>query len=372
MYPSSRKGTDVAQQGSVYQRTDGYWTASIRVGSKKIVRYAKSERDASRKLQELLRLHHQGTLAQPTKLTLGDWVRQWLADLDVRPSTERTYDQVLTPVLRGVGHVRLDKLTPAILSLAYSMLARDGMGARRLQLSYGYLKSCLERAVDLEILGRNPLLKVRRPKWEWQPKTYWTVDEASRFVRTCAESDRRWAPLFAVLTTCGLRISEALGLTWADVDLQGRTLRVERALVWAGGTYRVGPVKTKAALRAVSLTDAAVEALNRLPRPINRDQGVFRSVHGNPPRVDQLHKPLAVLCADGGAPKINVHGLRHVAGTLAMRALKDAHSVQRRLGHSHVSITMAIYGYPTRSDSEVAHAVDGLLAGDSRGGLPAL
>ena len=351
------------QQGSVYQRGDGYWVASIRVGGKKVVRYGRTERDATRKLHELLKQYHRGTLAQPTKLTLDAWVQQWLCDLDLRPAAQRAYQQVLTPVLQDLGHVRLDKLTPVSLSLTYSKLARQGMGARQLQLSHGYLRSSLERAVDLEILGRNPMRKVHRPKWEPKPRTYWTIEEASRFVGACLESKRRWAPLFTVLTTCGLRISEASGLTWAEIDRQARTLRIERAVVWCGSEYTIGPVKTKAARRTVTLPDAAIEALHRLPRPIDREQPVFRGPSGNPPRPDQLHKPLATLCKHAGVPRINVHGLRHVAAALAVRALGDFHAVQRRLGHSHVSVTMGIYAYATRSDAEVARAVDGLLAG---------
>ena len=121
----------MAQQGSVYQRGDGYWVASVRVGSKKVVRYGKTEKDATRKLHELRKHYYQGTLAQPTKLTLDAWVQQWLCDLDLRPAAQRAYQQVLTPVLQDLGHIRLDNLTPVDLTLTYSKLARQGIGGRQ-------------------------------------------------------------------------------------------------------------------------------------------------------------------------------------------------------------------------------------------------
>jgi integrase len=352
---------DVAQQGSVYRRGDGYWVASIRLGNKKVVRYAKTEKDATLKLRDLIKDQHVGALAQPTKVTLDEWVAQWLAEATLRPSTVRSYRQVLTPVLNDVGSLRLDKLTPALLSSTYAKLAKQGMGARRRQLSHGYLKGCLERAVELEILGRNPMAKVRRPKWEPRQRRYWTAEQTTRFLQNC-ESDRGpWSPLFTVLTTCGLRFSEAIGLTWHDVDLEHKTLQVNRALVWVGGTRYPGEPKSKAGYREIALTRLAIAAFQRLERG-DAEESIFVGPRsGHAPRPDALRKPLIKLCAQAGVPYVNIHGLRHVHAALALRATGDAHAVQKRLGHSHVTTTIGIYGYATHTDSDVAAAFDGLV-----------
>jgi integrase len=209
-----------SRDGSLYQRADGYWVASISVGGgKRIVRYAKTHAEAVRKLQNLNKGQIKGTLSAPTQITLNEWVQGWIADRALRPSTVRVYTNTLTPVLDQIGSTRLDKLTPLQLSTTFAKLGRNGMGARQLQLGHGYLKGCLQRAVDLEILSRNPMSKVERPKWEPKSRTYWTVEQAADFIATCEHANSHWAPLFTVLATCGLRISEALGLMWSDVDL---------------------------------------------------------------------------------------------------------------------------------------------------------
>jgi integrase len=356
-----------SQEGSLYQRADGYWVASVSVGGgKRVVRYGKTRAEAVRKLQALSSEHVRGTLTLPTQTTLEVWVQTWMADRSLRPSTLRVYTNTLTPIVREMGSIRLDKLTPMLLSDAFGRLGRGRMGARQLQLGHGYLKSCLQRAVDMEILSRNPMTKVQRPRWEPKTRTYWTVEQASRFIGTCESSSSRWGPLFTVLVTCGLRISEALGLTWQDIDLVRQTLTVRQALVWTGGTYEIGPVKTTAGYRTISIPAPGMAALKKLRAKANEDQTfVFRSIHGNVPRVDQLHKPLATLCASAGVPRINVHGLRHVAAALAFRATGDPYAVQHRLGHSHISVTLGIYAYGTRSDEQVAGAVDALLAQNS-------
>jgi integrase len=183
------------------------------------------------------------------------------------------------------------------------------------------------------------------------------------FLAACRENGCRWGPLFTVLATCGLRISEALGLTWADVDLSTRVLRVERSLVWIGAEYQIGPVKTAAGCRMISIPELGVRALDALAGKDERlpDRAVFRSIHGNPPRYDQLHKPLSKVCVQAGVPRLNVHGLRHVAAALSYKATGDALAVQRRLGHTKVTTTLGIYAYLMTSDQDTAAAVDSLL-----------
>ena len=83
------------------------------------------------------------------------------------------------------------------------------------------------------------------------------------------------------------------------------------------------------------------------------------------------------LCRHANVPVIHVHGLRHVAAMLALEATGDVYLVQQRLGHSHINVTLGIYGYPSRSEAAVAPALDRLLTTgsaaptDHRDGTPA-
>jgi integrase len=350
--------------GSIYQRkSDGRWCASISLGKKRIVRYSATEREAKQALQAMVREFHLGTLAAPTRTTLAEWVEQWLkqAETELRPSTVRTYCQTLEPLVASLGHLRLDRLNAALIAGEFAALKRKGKGARRLQLAHGYLKACLDQAVALDVLGSNPMAKVPRPRWEPRERRYWTIEEATRFVAITSESPTKWAPLFTILVTCGLRISEALALRWADVDVRAGTVTIERALVWAGNRHVLGPVKTKAARRVVHLPEVAARAFQRLPRDLDAEQFIFRTEANKPPRPDHLRDPMTDLCKRAGVHYLNIHGLRHVAAVLALKAVQDPHMVQRRLGHSHVNVTMGIYAYAAGNDVDVAAAVGRLL-----------
>jgi len=260
------------------------------------------------------------------------------------------------------GHLRLAALTPVALSLAFSTLLEQGKGRRSLHLAYGYLSACLNRAVDLDLISANPMTKVRRPRWTPKPRIYWSVEETTAFLVACRRP-YLWGPLFITLVTTGLRISEALALTWDDIE--GNTLSVIRSLVWAGQEVTVQQPKTRAGRRSLSLPTSTVVALKRQreQQPDNPGGAVFRSSTGAVPQLGHIRDMLDDMCKRAGVPRLNPHGLRHVHAMLALEATRDPYLVQRRLGHASVSTTLGIYGYSRQDDSRINAALDDLIGG---------
>lgn len=122
-----------------------------------------------------------------------------------------------------------------------------------------------------------------------------------------------------------------------------------------------GTLTTPAKITLGEWVDAWMAGLDVRPADRAPDRPIFRSIHGNPPCHDQLHKPLAALCKFAGVPRLNVHGLRHVAAALSYRATGNALAVQRRLGHTRITTTLGIYAYLMAGDDETASAIDGQL-----------
>jgi integrase len=349
--------------GTVYQRKDGRWVAAVTLAGKRIERYGRTRREAQDRLDDLVMERRLGRLASPTKLTVEQWTVEYLemVEPDLRPTTVATYRQILGIIASEIGDVRLDALTPLVLSQAFVRLQRAGRGRRRLQLAHTCFKACLKRAVDLGIIGLNPMERVPKLRGEPQERIYWNLDETKRFIKTALATDSMYGSLLVLLVTTGPRVSEALGLNWSDVDLTAKTVRIERALVWHGSEYSIQPPKTRAGRRLVSLPEPALEALRKLPPPIDPEQPIFRTATGRPIRHEQTRDALDALCRKAGVPRINVHGLRHVAAMLALEATGDAYLVQRRLGHSHIGVTLAIYGYSARKEEVVAPSLNALL-----------
>lgn len=350
-------------QGSLYQRQDGYWVAALTVNGRRIVRYARTQRAAKEKLASLQREHYLGTLAHPTKLTVADWIEEWLrqGETTLRPSTLRVYRQVLTLVLGYIGSGRLDHLTPVMVAGALNSLRRKGRGSRQLQLAYTYLRTALQRAVDLGMLGHNPAAKAPKPRHEPSERHYWSAEEMRRFLAVAQGSHYQHASLLAFLLGSGLRISEALGLRWEDVDMGQGLVHVRRAVVYAGQEATLQRPKTKAGERTVTLPDFALDLLRRKPRPLTDDAPVFTTTTSTTPTPGVIRDTLVLLCDQAQVPFVNVHGLRHCHAALLLSQGLDLQVLRRRLGHATVDMSVNRYAYALRPDSDAAEAVQQAL-----------
>jgi integrase len=101
---------------------------------------------------------------------------------------------------------------------------------------YGSIRLALDAAVAEALLDANPAEQVVLPRrragraWSIRERRYLTRAE---LVRLFDEVPPKWRPLFELLAASGLRISEAVGLRWSDLVLDGDTphLQVRRAVV---------------------------------------------------------------------------------------------------------------------------------------------
>ncbi len=360
--------------GSVAELKDGRYVAIAWIEGQRIYRYKRTRKDAETALAGLLtgtepanaRRRFAASPCSDGGKTLREWSSEWLGANEnrLRPSTILSYRQALSYVLPLIGHEILTDLTAIRLQAVFTELHKQEIGHRKAQQAYTVLRTCLKAAVSMELLTVNAMERVHKPEWRPREKTYWSVPQTRIFLATALASHLRLAPLCALLASTGLRVSEALGLTWEDVDIQQKRLQVRRAFVWMNGECAEVPPKTEAGKRSVSLPMQAVEALSLTPQTAE-GRYVFRTDNGTPPRHSHIRETLIALCDAADVPRINVHGLRHVAAAMALKATKDIHAVQRRLGHSRASITMDIYAYVLTDEGDVAAALDAMLSAEA-------
>lgn len=349
--------------GSVYLRNDGRWVAAITVNGRKLSRYAKTKTEAKTKLRELQKQPVEPAdtkrVKKPDAPTLAAWSTQWLSirEAEVRPSTFRVYQQALAMLLPALGCTQLDKLTPLAISLTLADLSRQSRGKRQIQRAYTTLRLCLDNAVKLGLITSNPAFQVAKPKYQAQQREYWTLDQYRRFIDAALDASRKHSRLLAFLAVTGMRVSEVLALTKADINLSAKTVSITKALVETAGIHSLQPPKSRASCRVISLPAVALTILGSLP-----ESSGYLFHDGCVPRQCNLSRELRKLCQEAGINYVNIHGLRHVAATTAIRATRDIHAVSRRLGHSHVSTTVGIYGYALVEDDNVADALDKLLS----------
>src|SRR6185437_4321156 len=100
--------------GTIYQRSDGRWAASISLeGRKRKTFYGKTRKEVQEQLKKALHQQQQGTLVTAPQQKVGDFLVQWLEDVHkytVRPRTYERYESLLRlHIVPGIGHHQLQK-----------------------------------------------------------------------------------------------------------------------------------------------------------------------------------------------------------------------------------------------------------------------
>ena len=319
-----------------------------------------TKKEAESWAREQQRMADRGEWGTAGKITLGEYIAEWLhgaGERGRRPSTLRIYDQLLTGrVVPALGHVQLAKLAPAALEKFFREQERE-LKPASVRTIYAVLRVCLADAVRLGALQVNPLGRVKAPSVPPSAKTAWTPQDARAFlVATEGHSDHA---LYLLLLACGLRIGEGLALRWADVDLEAGSIRVCRTLTADRAGRAVIGERTKGGKdRTVPCAPMLVDALRahrqrqREARMAHadlwRDSGlVFVDTIGERLGTYGVRQRLRDACEAAGVLPLTPHGLRHT--TASVLAQYASVAVARDvLGHSSLTITN---GYVHTSDA---------------------
>ncbi len=352
-------------EGSVYQRIDGRWEASLSVGyssegkrrRRKVV--AGSKREVSARLAKL-KSEIEGLVVDDARMTVAEWLHRWLteeATTAVRPRTLLVYEVIirchLDPVL---GHIPLQKLTPPEVKAYLSQKIAAGLAAQTVRSQHAVLRRALEIAFRYGYVARNVARLVSAPRVERAEIHPLDKDETRRFLD--AVQGHRLEALFVLAASTGMREGEVLGLTWACVDLDGGFVRVEKTLARYGLGYHLDPPKTRQSRRAIAIPAAVADALraHRATRQayqftlesawIGNDWDlVFTNEVGTPLSASTLQQIFKRLLASTGIREVRFHDLRHGAATFLLAQGVAMKVVQEMLGHAQMSMTADLYSH---------------------------
>jgi len=282
---------------------------------------------------------------------LRDALSRWLAHLaaldDASPHTIAAYRGDVAEFLdflarhhggaAGIEQLRAVETRDLRAWMAHARGA--GRGARSMARALSSLKSFARWLADREAgFDATAILSARAPR---HPRPLpRPLDEAAARAVTAEISDDKaeaWirardGAVVTLLYGCGLRISEALGLTGRDarvVQTPGASLRI----LGKGGKERLVPVIPAAA-------EAVAAYLRLCPYPVEPDAPLFRGARGGPLNPRLIARAMEGVRLRLGLPATATpHALRHSFATHLLSAGGDLRAIQELLGHANLSTT---------------------------------
>jgi integrase len=375
MKGSRRRGHN---EGSVFQRADGRWVASISLedGKRRDV-YGRTRKEAAEKLVRLQRDLHAGLSLVREDQTVEQYLMTWMNDIraHLRIRSFARYDAaVRRHIVPTLGKVKVARLTQQQLESLYAAKLKVGLSPSTVARVHAVLHKALSDAERLELVQRNVSSLVRAPRALRRIMTTFTPEQVQIFLRAI-KGDPLEA-FYVLAITTGIRRGEALALHWKDVDLDNRRIHIRYTLQdLKGGVFEFSPPKTDSSRRAITLSDLAVAALRRhrkaqcqrateLGAAWQERDLVCTTATGGPIRGNHiLQRHIEPVCKELGLPRIRLHDLRHTAASLLLRNRIPAKLVQEMLGHTTIRMTLDIYSHVLLDmQQQAAASLDQLLA----------
>jgi len=323
-----------------------------------------TKKDAERRLSELLNQLDSGTFVKPRKITVGEYLQQWLADyaeLHCSPKTIESYRQVINSHLNPeLGNIRLVELEARHLQTMFAKKRDSGLSARTVRYLYSLMSQVLRYAVKQGILNRNVAENTEPPKIEHRELNTIRPEQIGMLLEAARETPHY--ALFYLLLHTGLRRGEALALKWKNIDMGLASLGVQAylsvtvSLGKVAGKICVREPKTSSGKRRVALPPSLTLVLQQyklkqqelfavLGKTLSDEDYVFCHRDGTPLDPSTVSHSFACVLRRAGLPPMPLHGLRHSHATLLLQAGTHPRVVMERLGHSSIRVTLDTYSH---------------------------
>ena len=295
-------------------------------------------------------------------ITFGEVYERWIANykLTVKESSfhivELQYKSRILPIL---GNKKINQITTIecqdLINYWYSI------PLKYYKVLFNSITRIFKYAKQLKIVTDDPTSSVIIPKASRQfdtlehPRNYYTRDELRKFLEYAEKHEKyKFYVLFRLLAFSGMRKSEALALTWNDIDFDKSQITINKTLI-STPKVEVSTPKTKNSNRIVFIDKKTLSILkewklkqkkNLLQKGFNAlspKQLIFSNEDNGYIIPTTIINPMNRIIRGNNLPHITVHGLRHTYATLAAQGGMSVKQLQAQLGHSDVQTTLNIY-----------------------------
>jgi integrase/recombinase XerD len=336
---------------------DSYVAIGRDLHGKQVKRYAQTVGAAKVKLAELRADVSRAEYRPTLRIGFADYAGRWIETYDgrtargIRPRQIRDYRRALglnqdgTPTGEGAvaffGRTPLAAITAQDIKRYATECADKGLARNTIRLRIAPVKALLATAHEEGLIRANPAagLRLGRAVADAAVKETHALSE-EQVVAVLAEVPERHRLLCELLAQSGLRISEALALTKADIDFGHRRLSVSKRL--ADG--ELDAPKSRHGVRQVPLSPGLSRQLWTRLATADDNALVFAASTGAPLDRSKLYHLVRAAGERAGVPfPVGLHTFRHSCASIMFRRGVPKEAIRRLLGHHSWEFTAGTY-----------------------------
>jgi integrase len=332
---------------NIYHRKDGRFEARYvkgydENGKKKYgAVYAKTYADVKDKLKKATLT----VITTKSTVTVVGAVTAHLESLkyQIKPSTQVAYLRHLEKrIAPHFGNLRCDRLTSEILQNFIDVQVESGLSAVTVQSASLFLKA------GLKSVGYTSFV-VKLPKKSKTIVDYLSFDEQKHLEVAAKTSDDLDYLMVMLCLYSGIRVGEASGLFWEDIDYECRLLRIRRTMqrIKSSGAAKTEiallPPKTISSVRDIPLPDFLLDLLKEHNEKSSSAYVLsMREKFVEPRMLQRRFKKLLIVA---NVKEVNFHATRHTFATRALESGFDVKSLSEIMGHSSAMVTLTKYAH---------------------------
>lgn len=226
------------------------------------------------------------------------------------------------------------------------------------------LKKILDIGIKKGYYTNNPVKMLKKLPIAKAQLNYWSIEEFKEFLNLFEPEEYNYQLLFTCLFFTGMRLGEALALTWNDIEFTTQTIHITKSIYISKGISYISTTKTKAGMRRITIHKKLNDELKEWKKTqykllINFNTGDINELYifQNSPMVitknatEKFYKKK--LKRDPHLKRIRIHDFRHSHASLLINQGEDYLVAKERLGHASITTTIDTYShlYPSKQKS---------------------
>lgn len=279
------------------------------------------------------------------EVTLSTFVDMYFEDkkliLKERSIKNKRYmiERHIIPIL---GNLKMGDIRPSDIIAWQNTMLEKNYTQTYLRMVQNQVSALFNHASMIYGLNPNPCKTIKKiGKSDADELNFWTEEEYEKFISTIdMNTDNMYYVLFEILFWCGLRIGEALALTFNDV-YDGK-INVTKTYYRTDRRDVITEPKTKNSIRTVEIPEFLEREINTYRNRLYKypdDQRMFPIV------AEAVQHKMKRQIEKAGVKKIRVHDLRHSHVAYLIHQGIEPLLIKERLGHKDIKITLNTYGH---------------------------